>query len=113
MCWARTQTVLRAWVIATISRQNAGSPAVTSLIMCRISRRADENLRPSARYGNDPRIQYFETVALTDKASGKAGAVWSFENDSSLVRRRREIPGREDLISVCRPSSLLRSARLE
>ena len=28
-----------------------------------------------ARYGNDPKIQYFETVALTDKASGKAGAV--------------------------------------
>jgi hypothetical protein len=28
-----------------------------------------------ARYGNDPRIQYFETVALTDKASGKAGAI--------------------------------------
>jgi hypothetical protein len=26
-----------------------------------------------ARYGNDPKIQYFETVALTDKASGKAG----------------------------------------
>ena len=28
-----------------------------------------------ARYGNDPKIQYFETVALTDKASGKAGAI--------------------------------------
>jgi hypothetical protein len=28
-----------------------------------------------ARYGNDPRIQYFETVALTDKATGKAGAI--------------------------------------
>jgi hypothetical protein len=28
-----------------------------------------------ARYGNDPKVQYFETVALTDKASGKAGAV--------------------------------------
>jgi len=26
-----------------------------------------------ARYGNDPRIQYFETVALADKASGFAG----------------------------------------
>jgi hypothetical protein len=28
-----------------------------------------------ARYGNDPKIQYFETVALTDKATGKAGAI--------------------------------------
>ncbi len=28
-----------------------------------------------ARCGNDPRIQYFETVALTDKATGKAGAI--------------------------------------
>lgn len=28
-----------------------------------------------ARYGNDPTIQYFETVALTDKATGKAGAI--------------------------------------
>ena len=28
-----------------------------------------------ARYGNDPRIQYFETVALTDKATGQAGAI--------------------------------------
>jgi hypothetical protein len=28
-----------------------------------------------ARYGNDPRIQYFETVALADKASGKAGGI--------------------------------------
>ena len=28
-----------------------------------------------ARYGNDPRIEYFETVALTDKASGKAGGI--------------------------------------
>jgi hypothetical protein len=28
-----------------------------------------------ARYGNDPRIQYFETVALADKASGFAGAL--------------------------------------
>ena len=25
-----------------------------------------------ARYGNDPKVQYFETVALTDKASGKS-----------------------------------------
>ena len=28
-----------------------------------------------ARYGNDPKITYFETVALTDKASGRAGAI--------------------------------------
>jgi hypothetical protein len=28
-----------------------------------------------ARYGNDPRIQYFETVALADKASGFAGGL--------------------------------------
>jgi hypothetical protein len=28
-----------------------------------------------ARYGNDPKVQYFETVALTDKATGKAGAI--------------------------------------
>src|SRR5258708_18947071 len=28
-----------------------------------------------ARYGNGPKIEYFETVALTDKASGKAGAI--------------------------------------
>ena len=28
-----------------------------------------------ARYGNDPTIQYFETVALTDKATGIAGAL--------------------------------------
>lgn len=27
------------------------------------------------RYGNAPRIQYFETVALADKASGYAGAL--------------------------------------
>ncbi|HEY2534044.1 MAG TPA: hypothetical protein VGJ20_40000 [Xanthobacteraceae bacterium] len=27
------------------------------------------------RYGNAPRIQYFETVALADKATGYAGAV--------------------------------------
>jgi hypothetical protein len=26
-----------------------------------------------ARYGTEPRISYFETVALTDKASGQAG----------------------------------------
>jgi Putative mono-oxygenase ydhR len=29
------------------------------------------------RYGNAPRIQYFETVALADKASGYAGALHS------------------------------------
>jgi hypothetical protein len=28
-----------------------------------------------ARYGNDPRIQYFETVALADIATGQAGAI--------------------------------------
>jgi hypothetical protein len=28
-----------------------------------------------ARYGAEPRISYFETVALTDKASGQAGGV--------------------------------------
>jgi len=28
-----------------------------------------------ARYGNDPKITYFETVALADKASGYAGAL--------------------------------------
>lgn len=28
-----------------------------------------------ARYGNDPTIQYFETVALTDTATGQAGAL--------------------------------------
>jgi len=28
-----------------------------------------------ARYGNAPRISYFETVALADKASGYAGAL--------------------------------------
>jgi hypothetical protein len=28
-----------------------------------------------ARYGNDPKIQYFEAVALTDEATGKAGAL--------------------------------------
>jgi len=28
-----------------------------------------------ARYGNDPKIRYFETVALTDKATGEAGAI--------------------------------------
>lgn len=28
-----------------------------------------------ARYGNPPRIQLFETVALTDRATGKAGAI--------------------------------------
>ena len=33
-----------------------------------------------ARYGNDPKIQYFETVALTDKATGKAGAISSAMN---------------------------------
>ena len=28
-----------------------------------------------ARYGTEPKISYFETVALTDKVSGQAGAV--------------------------------------
>lgn len=28
-----------------------------------------------ARYGSEPRISYFETVALTDKASGQAGGL--------------------------------------
>lgn len=28
-----------------------------------------------ARYGNDPRITYYETVALADTATGKAGAL--------------------------------------
>jgi hypothetical protein len=28
-----------------------------------------------ARYGNEPRISYFETVALADKASGQAGGL--------------------------------------
>jgi hypothetical protein len=28
-----------------------------------------------ARYGADPKISYFETVALTDKASGQAGGL--------------------------------------
>lgn len=28
-----------------------------------------------ARYGNEPRISYFETVALADAESGRAGAV--------------------------------------
>ena len=28
-----------------------------------------------ARYGSEPKITYFETVALTDKASGKAGGL--------------------------------------
>jgi hypothetical protein len=28
-----------------------------------------------ARYGTEPRITYFETVALTDKASGHAGGL--------------------------------------
>jgi Putative mono-oxygenase ydhR len=27
------------------------------------------------RYGNDPKISYFETVALADVAAGKAGAI--------------------------------------
>jgi hypothetical protein len=27
-----------------------------------------------ARYGSEPKITYYETVALADKASGKAGA---------------------------------------
>jgi Putative mono-oxygenase ydhR len=27
------------------------------------------------RYGNEPRITYFETVALADKLTGKAGAM--------------------------------------
>jgi hypothetical protein len=27
------------------------------------------------RYGSEPKITYFETVALADKASGKAGAL--------------------------------------
>ena len=28
-----------------------------------------------ARYGTEPRISYFETVALADKASGQAGGI--------------------------------------
>ena len=28
-----------------------------------------------SRYGNDPKIQYFETVALTDRDSGFAGGL--------------------------------------
>ena len=28
-----------------------------------------------ARYGAEPKISYFETVALTDKASGQAGGL--------------------------------------
>jgi Putative mono-oxygenase ydhR len=28
-----------------------------------------------ARYGTEPKISYFETVALTDKASGRAGGL--------------------------------------
>jgi hypothetical protein len=28
-----------------------------------------------ARYGTEPRITYFETVALTDKTSGQAGSL--------------------------------------
>lgn len=28
-----------------------------------------------ARYGTEPKISYFETVALTDKASGQAGGL--------------------------------------
>lgn len=28
-----------------------------------------------ARYGTEPKISYFETVALTDKATGKAGGL--------------------------------------
>jgi hypothetical protein len=61
-----------------------------------------------ARYGNDPKIQYFETVALTDKASGKAGAIYR-RDDVEVNQRtspvylaplagrgRREAPGEGD-----------------
>ena len=48
-----------------------------------------------ARYGNDPKIQYFETVALTDKASGKAGAILKighFLPEAEMQRRERQQP---------------------
>jgi Putative mono-oxygenase ydhR len=35
------------------------------------------------RYGNAPRIQYFETVALADKASGYAGVLDSHRTETA------------------------------
>lgn len=35
------------------------------------------------RYGNAPRIQYFETVAVADKASGYAGALRSRQTEQA------------------------------
>jgi hypothetical protein len=56
-----------------------------------------------ARYGNDPKVQYFETVALTDKATGKAGGFRGGVGGSPSrrhirpphrLRRRLLFPGR-------------------
>src|SRR5437868_5483722 len=40
-----------------------------------------------ARYGSEPRITYFETVALTDKASGHAGGLDSSSGIGVKVSR--------------------------
>lgn len=37
-----------------------------------------------ARYGTEPRMTYFETVALTDKASGQAGGLGIFAAGHTL-----------------------------
>ena len=44
------------------------------------------------RYGCEPKISYFETVALADKASGKAGAVG--ERPGKHTSPRRPSPSR-------------------
>ena len=38
-----------------------------------------------ARYGSEPRITYFETVALSDRASGQAGALTQDRPDLDLA----------------------------
>jgi putative monooxygenase ydhR len=42
-----------------------------------------------ARYGSDPRITYFETVALTDRASGQAGGLEETTSPRRKVSRDR------------------------
>ena len=41
-----------------------------------------------ARYGNEPRITYFETLALSDRASGQAGALPQDRPDPDLATDR-------------------------
>ena len=44
-----------------------------------------------ARYGSEPRITYFETVALTDKASGQAGGLEETRSPRRRVSRGRTV----------------------